>query len=195
MATHDDDRLLDHQYDGIQEYDNPMPRWWVYIFWATIAFVPVYYFAPGTLGNGARKDAMYAAEMAAFRAAHPEPAGGPAVSDAQLLAMTKDHEAVEEGHETFTKNCAACHGPTGGGLIGPNLTDDAWLHGGTPAEIHATVTNGVLAKGMPAWGKILKPAEVTHVVAYVITLHGTNPPNAKAPEGVVAAPAAPAVPK
>jgi cytochrome c oxidase cbb3-type subunit 3 len=187
MAANDNDHLLDHQYDGIQEYDNPMPRWWVYIFWATIIFAPIYYFAPGTMGNGAKKDAMYAAEIAAFQVAHPAPAPGSGVTGPQLMALVAKHEAIEEGKEVFTKNCVACHGPDGGGIIGPNLTDDAWIHGGTPIEIYTTVNEGVLAKGMPAWGKALKPEDVSAVAAYVITLHGTKPANPKAAQGTVLA--------
>jgi cytochrome c oxidase cbb3-type subunit 3 len=201
MPTPDDDRLLEHQYDGIQEYDNPLPRWWVYIFWATIIFVPIYYFIPGTVGAGGKREEMYAAEMAAFKAEHPEPASGPVLTNEQVMAFVSNHEMVEHGKEIFGKNCAACHGPQGGGIIGPNLTDDAWIHGGQPVDIMNTVQKGVVAKGMPPWGTMLKPDDVNAVVAYVITLHGTKPANPKAPEGVVApadagaAPVAPAPPK
>jgi cytochrome c oxidase cbb3-type subunit 3 len=98
---------------------------------------------------------------------------------------------MEDGEETFTTNCAACHRADGGGLIGPNLTDDAWIHGGTITDIYTTVTKGVLDKGMPAWEKVLKPEQLAEVVAYVTTLKGTNPANPKAPQGVVAPPSSP----
>ncbi|MCE2942666.1 MAG: cbb3-type cytochrome c oxidase N-terminal domain-containing protein [Gemmatimonadota bacterium] len=184
------DELLDHNYDGIQEYDNPLPRWWVYLFWATIVLVPVYYVMPGTIGAGGTKERLYALEMEAYRRAHPEPATPSGPDDDGLLAMAKDHERLEEGKETFVANCAACHGPAGGGVIGPNLTDDAWLHGGQPTDIHRTIAEGVIAKGMPPWAKTLKPEQLNDVVAYVLSLRGTNPPNAKAPEGTPATPPA-----
>lgn len=179
------DQLLDHNYDGIQEYDNPLPRWWVYLFWATIVLVPVYYLVPGTIGHGGTKERMYADALADFRKAHPAPAPGGGPSDEQLLALAKDAGRVGAGKAVYATNCAACHGPLGGGVIGPNLTDDAWLHGERPTEVHATVANGVLAKGMPAWGKQLTPDDVDAVVAYVLSLRGTAPPGAKAPEGAV----------
>ncbi|MCC7000778.1 MAG: c-type cytochrome [Gemmatimonadaceae bacterium] len=183
MANQDEDRLLEHDYDGIQEYDNPMPRWWLWIFYATILFVPFYYVAPGFMGEGPGMIAAYEADVAAHTAAlPPQPA---AMDDATLLAVLADADELKEGGEVFTKNCAACHRADGGGLIGPNLTDAAWIHGGAPSAIYQTISAGVLAKGMPAWDRILKPDELKEVAAYVMSLKGTNPPSPKAPEGVV----------
>lgn len=178
------DRLIEHSYDGIQEYDNPMPQWWVTTFWITIVFSIFYYVNPGNTGVGKGREAEYEADMAAFRQAHPaHPGGGdPAV----LLAAAKRPSEVAQGKVLYNGKCAACHAADGGGSIGPNLTDDAWLHGGTIDSIYATVTNGVLAKGMPAWGKLLKPDELEEVVVYVWSLHGTSPATPKAPQGVVA---------
>jgi cytochrome c oxidase cbb3-type subunit III len=176
------DRLIEHSYDGIQEYDNPMPRWWVLTFWATIVFSVMYTFDVG-FGTGEGRVAQYAADMAAWREAHP--AGGAPVDTAALLAMAANADAVHEGGETFAKYCAACHAADGGGLIGPNLTDSSWLHGGRIDEIHAVIANGVLAKGMPAWAKQLKPEEVDQVTAYVWSLYGSTPAQPKAPEGLV----------
>lgn len=177
------DRLIEHSYDGIQEYDNPMPAWWVTVFWATIIFSIAYYLVPG-LGLGKGRMAEYDADMAAFRAAHPLNTG--AADAPTLLAVANRPDAVAAGKVVFTGKCAACHAADGGGNIGPNLTDDAWLHGGTIDSIYATVNNGVLAKGMPNWGKLLKPDEMSNVVAYVWSLHGTTPAKPKEPQGVVA---------
>ena len=174
------DKLLEHSYDGIQEYDNPMPRWWVITFWATIIFAVAYALNIGGIGVGAGRIAAYEQEMSEFKAAHPD---AKAPDPAALLAAVANADEVKEGKAIFTKNCIACHGPDGGGVIGPNLTDDYWIHGGKIEEIGATVTAGVAAKGMPTWGKILKPKEVEEVVAYVWTLHGTTPAKPKAPEG------------
>jgi cytochrome c oxidase cbb3-type subunit 3 len=181
----EEDRLLDHSYDGIQEYDNPMPRWWVWGFWATVIFAVAYYFMPAPFGEGPGNVASYEAEVAAHKASQPEPTG-PGVSDEQLLALVSDASQIAAGKVVYDANCQACHRPDGGGLIGPNLTDDAWIHGGSPSQIHTTIAQGVLAKGMPAWDRLLKPEQVNAVTAYVISLKGTNPKDAKAPEGSVA---------
>jgi cytochrome c oxidase cbb3-type subunit III len=179
----DHDRLLEHSYDGIQEFDNPMPAWWVFVFWATIVFSIFYYVNPWNAGVGKGLEAEYAEDMAAFRAAHPNtPAGG---NTEQLLAVTRLPKEVAEGKTLFAGKCAACHASDGGGTIGPNLTDNAWIHGGSIDSIYATVSTGVLAKGMPAWGKLLKEDEIAEVVAYVWTLRGTRPAKPKAAEGQV----------
>jgi cytochrome c oxidase cbb3-type subunit 3 len=184
----DQEHLLEHNYDGIQEYDNPMPRWWVYIFWATIAFSVLYWLNVPGVGNGKGRIADYDRAVAAAAAvAAKRQAGEPSATPEQLAALAKDAGALAAGKQTFAQNCAACHRFDGGGQIGPNLTDDYWLHGAGLAQIHKTVADGVLEKGMPPWGKVLKPAQVDAVVAYVSTLRGTNPPNAKAPQGELVA--------
>ncbi|MHB8838745.1 MAG: cbb3-type cytochrome c oxidase N-terminal domain-containing protein [Gemmatimonadaceae bacterium] len=182
MADKDNDKLLEHAYDGIQEYDNPLPTWWKWIFYATILVVPIYMWDPLGIGVGPGKVKAYEQQMAAFNAAHPRTAG--TYTDEQLVAFSKDPAKVEAGKVVFTSYCAACHRPDGGGLIGPNLTDDFCIHGGRPTDIYKTVNEGVLAKGMPNWGKVLKPDQIEGAVAYVQTLHGTNPANPKAPDGV-----------
>ena len=179
------DHLLDHSYDGIQEFDNPMPRWWVYLFWATIIFSILYFFNVPGFGVGKGRIADYDRDIAAAASADAkrkaaQPAGA---SGEQLAAMTKDASVVALGKQVFGQNCAACHRADAGGQIGPNLADDYWLHGGTLEQIHKTVVDGVLEKGMPPWGKVLKPNQLDAVVAYVYTVRGTNPPNPKAPQG------------
>jgi len=191
MATQDTgpskDRILEHSYDGIQEYDNPMPRWWLLTFAATIVFSIIYVMNIGPVGNGKGRIADYEADMKAFALAHPASTGND-VSPERLLALTKDHEALEDGKKVFTTNCIPCHRADAGGLIGPNLTDNYWLHGGQLSDIYKTVTNGVLEKGMPPWGKMLKPEQIQQVVAYVASLKGSNPPNPKAPQGDLVTP-------
>ena len=179
------DHLLEHSYDGIQEFDNPMPRWWIYLFWATIIFSILYFLNVPGFGIGKGRIADYDKAMAAAAAADAkrkaaQPAGA---SAEQLAAMTKDASVLALGKQVFGQNCAACHRADAGGQIGPNLTDDYWLHGGALDQIHKTVTDGVLEKGMPPWSKVLKPNQLDAVVAYVYTLRGTNPPNPKAPQG------------
>ncbi len=181
------DRILEHEYDGIQEYDNPLPRWWLGTFAGTVIFSVIYVFNIGPVGNGNGRIADYEAEVQAFALAHPEPTGGGITSE-QLLALAKDHEAMEDGEEVFKSYCAACHRADGGGLIGPNLTDGAWIHGGALTDIYKSVNEGILDKGMPPWGRTLKPEQLNRVVAYVSTLQGSNPTNPKAPQGVPASP-------
>ena len=181
----DQDHLLEHSYDGIQEFDNPMPRWWVYLFWATIIFSILYFFNVPGFGVGKGRIADYDRDIAAAASADAkrkaaQPAGA---SGEQLTAMTKDASVVALGKQVFGQNCAACHRADAGGQIGPSLADDYWLHGGTLEQIHKTVVDGVLEKGMPPWGKVLKPNQLDAVVAYIYTLRGTNPPNPKAPQG------------
>lgn len=179
----DQDRLLDHSYDGIQEYDNPMPRWWVTTFWITIVFSVFYYLNFGNIGMGRGALQEYDADMAAFRAAHPQDDG--AADEPTLLALARQPAAVATGKAVYTQRCAACHAADGGGGIGPNLTDDAWLHGGTIGKIHETIEVGVLAKGMPNWGKILSSSELNAVTAYVWNMRGSTPAKPKAPQGTV----------
>lgn len=183
MADQDNDRLLDHSYDGIQEYDNPMPRWWVITFWATIIFSILYALNVPGIGNGKGRIADYEADIARANATRlaAEPAGGP--TPEALAALATDQATLATGKQLFTTYCAACHRADGGGQIGPNLTDDSWIHGGTLPEIRTTINTGVLVKGMPEWGKVLKPDQVTAAAVYVNSLRGSNPPNGKAPEG------------
>lgn len=175
--------LLSHEYDGIREYDNPTPMWWHLVFWASIVFAAIYFFAyqlsnmaPGVL-------ASYEAELA--EAGATQVASGPAATEESLAALVADAGAVGAGQQKFMTVCAACHGQKGEGLVGPNLTDNAWIHGdGSLLAIHKVVDEGVLAKGMPAWGKQLKPVELNQVVAFIGTLRNTNVPG-KAAEGAV----------
>ncbi len=181
-----EDRLLDHNYDGIQEYDNPMPAWWVWIFWATILYSVLYFVNVPLIGPGKGRIAAYEAEMAKWQsrqAAAAPAAGAVALDDRALFALSRDPARVAAGKALFTDRCAPCHQPDGGGNIGPNLTDDYWLHGNAPSQIYHTIDTGVLDKGMPNWGAQLKPEEMQSLVAFVLTLHGTHPASAKAPQG------------
>lgn len=180
-----EDSLLDHEVDGIREYDNPLPRWWINIFYVTIAFSVIYAlnFIPG-VGSGPGRIANYEDEMAAAKGARDAAAANSApITPEAILAVAGDPAGLAKGKERFRATCAPCHREDGGGSIGPNLTDDFWLHGGQVSQIFTTVNDGVVAKGMPAWGQVLKPEEITAVTAYVTTLRGTNPANAKAPQG------------
>ena len=186
------DSVLDHAYDGIQEYDNPLPRWWLAIFWLTIIFSPLYilYFH---FGGGLLSTEKYDAEMIAFydRQAEQLLALGD-ISEGALVDLTADASMMNGGKKIFQTKCATCHGMFGEGGIGPNLTDQYWLHGAQLMDIYATVRDGVTAKGMLAWERQLRPAELMAVSAYVSTLLGSDPPNPKDPQGQVTERVAPA---
>ena len=179
-----EDRLLDHEYDGIKEYDNPMPRWWLATFWVTIIFAILYLLNVPMIGIGKGRLADYEAEMAqaAALAAKNNPLAG--ITADQLVGASTDPAQKALGSATFATICASCHLADGGGQIGPNLTDRYWLHGNRPLEIFKTVTEGVAAKGMPPWGKMLKPAQLVAVTGYVLTLQGTTPKTPKPPQGI-----------
>lgn len=193
------DRIFEHEYDGIQEYDNPLPGWWMLIFWATILF-SAWYVVYFHMGQGETIQQQYDREMLALYDLQTKQLLklGP-ITDQTILGFTAKPDMMVSAGALFAQRCAVCHGNAGQGNIGPNLTDDYWLHGGRPTEIYHTITEGVPAKGMISWKTQLGAGQILALAAYVETLHGTNPPNPKAPQGdlfkaeaVAAAPAAPA---
>jgi cytochrome c oxidase cbb3-type subunit 3 len=178
-----DDHLLEHAYDGIQEYDNPLPRWWLAIFWATIIFTPLYilffHFGPGLLELDRYDRAMMIAtekQMEAILAMGE-------INENTLVNLMGDESMMNGGKKIFASKCATCHGMFGEGGIGPNLADDYWIHGAQLMDVYRTVREGVPAKGMVAWERQLRPAELLAVTAHVGGLLGSDPPNAKAPQG------------
>jgi cytochrome c oxidase cbb3-type subunit 3 len=182
-AAEDQDHVLDHSYDGIQEYDNPLPRWWLALFWATIIFTPLYilYFH---FGGGMLATDRYDQEMIAFYDKQAEQllALGE-ISEGTLVDLMADASMMNGGKKIFQAKCATCHGMFGEGGIGPNLTDEHWLHGGQLMDVYRTVREGVPAKGMLAWERQLRPAEMMAVSSYVGTMLGSEPPNPKEPQG------------
>jgi cytochrome c oxidase cbb3-type subunit 3 len=185
MSDADRDRLLPHAQDGIEEYDNPLPGWWVWLFWVTIVF-SLGYWGYYQLGPGPSVVAVYEAEMKATAERQPK-ALASAVTDASLAALEKDAAAMAKAKEIFATRCAPCHGDRGQGIVGPNLTDEYWKHGGQLTDFYETISEGVPEKGMVPWKTQLSPDEIAAMAAYVGTLRGTHPPNPKPPEGQKAA--------
>jgi len=169
-----------HEYDGIEEYDNNLPLWWLVTFVGTVVFSLGYWIYYESYQSADHPRAEY--EKAAAAAKAEQKAAGPVSADA-LVALSKDPSAVAAGKTTFTTTCAACHNPNGGGNIGPNLTDKFWLHGGKPDQIYNTVTNGVPDKQMPPWGPALGGEKIQQVTAYILTIKNTNVEGGKAPQG------------
>jgi cytochrome c oxidase cbb3-type subunit 3 len=175
--------LLDHDYDGIQELDHPLPGWWLGILYTTIVFSIVYcgYYMTG-MGPTLRDELAVA--LLDIEAKKPKVAADGGLTDEVIMASFKDPAKLQNGAQVYVGKCAACHGDKGQGIIGPNLTDDHWIHGqGNPASIAAVVRDGVTEKGMPPWGPVLTPDELIDVTAYIRSLHGTNPVGAKEPQG------------
>lgn len=183
--NNENDKLIeDHEYDGIQELDNPLPGWWLMTFYITIAFSVVYFIYYQVL-DGPTSEEYLSNDMSRIeeiREARVEDFGEK--SEEEIRAVLDNEERIASGKEQYMKNCMACHGNNAQGVIGPNLTDDYWIHGdGTVNSIAKIIKNGVPEKGMPAWEQILQPEQIVNVAGYVYTLHGTDPEGAKPPEG------------
>jgi cytochrome c oxidase cbb3-type subunit 3 len=183
-ATVPEESLTDHAYDGIQEYDNPMPRWWRWTFWATFYFAICYFLWHNVFMNGTPITEEYAADMRSFREQVAKKEMGVGVSEEALARLMTNPALVADSQAVFKNKCVQCHGQDGQGVIGPNLTDAYWIHGqGKLMDVYNVINEGVTAKGMPAWGRQLAPVEVAKLAAYTGTLRNKNLPG-RAPEGV-----------
>ncbi len=184
MAEYEDKVL--HELDGIKEYDNPMPGWLMAIWWGSLLFSAGYLmFYALSFGEGTMEAEYRAQTQQALVASQAYFDANPLVppSPAQLLAGAKDPAVLDIAAARFTRSCASCHGDQAQGLIGPNLTDDRWIHGGNVEQIFQTVAKGWPSKGMPPWGRTLKPEELAALVSYVRSLQGSAPPNPRPAEG------------
>lgn len=178
--------VLDHEYDGIREYDNPLPRWWVWMWAGSFFFSVGYFFHYHVSHNGTSVADGYLQDMAEARELEAKQSLSEPVSEESLGKLMTDPALMSDAKALFGLRCTPCHGQQAQGLIGPNLTDNAWIHGaGKLQDIYAVVDSGVASKGMPAWGRQLSPIELRKLVAYVGTLRGSNVPG-KAPEGAPA---------
>jgi cytochrome c oxidase cbb3-type subunit 3 len=178
------DILLDHDYDGIQELDNKLPPWWLYLFIITVIIGGVYLVRYHLIGDWSSSK-EWEQEMATAQLSIEEyMKTQPDIMDENSVLLDESEIAMAEGMEIFNTNCAACHKVDGGGLIGPNLTDEYWIHGGDIKDLFKTIKYGVPEKGMISWKTQLKPEQMQAVASYILVkLQGTNPPDAKAPEG------------
>ncbi|WP_293946440.1 MULTISPECIES: cbb3-type cytochrome c oxidase N-terminal domain-containing protein [unclassified Sphingobacterium] len=176
------DIVIDHEYDGIRELDNPIPIWFNFLFYGTIFFGLVYLFIYQVSGIGMNQDQEYAHEMVV---AEKERQAYLAASASNVDENTVEFEPdmAVEGKAIFAANCVACHGGNGEGGIGPNLTDKFWLHGGEIKDLFKTIKYGVPDKGMVPWEQTLSPAQIAQVASYIVTLRDTHPANPKEPQG------------
>ena len=183
--------LLEHAPDGIEELDNPTPPWFMFLFYGTIAFSIGYLVYYHVLREGDVMNQEYTAEMQKAtqeREAYLKKFAN-SVNEDNVTALTTP-EGIADGKKLYAQYCVACHGEAGQGGVGPNLCDEYWLHGGNVKAIFKTITHGVPDKGMIAWDKQLNPLQIQQVASFIVTLKGTNPPGAKAPQGEKDAPVA-----
>ena len=175
-------QVRDHTFDGIQEFDNRLPNWWLWILYGSIVFSIAYWILFHTLAIIPHPTGRYEADMRAAEEARLAEMAAGGVSNESLTLMASMDDIVAEGRQHFETYCMVCHADQGQGLVGPNLTDEYWLHGGTPMDILQTVMDGVPSKGMAAWGGQLGPRRVEQAVAYLLTIRGTEVAG-KPPEG------------
>ncbi|MBS1120564.1 MAG: ccoP2 [Deltaproteobacteria bacterium] len=180
-----DARLMGHSYDGIREYDNPLPSWWSAIFVGSIIFAGFYVLYFHVVGWGSNPKERYQAALASYESKREERDRADAmnVSEETLEHNARDGAILARGAAIFTERCASCHGPKGAGLIGPNLTDDRQIHGSTRMDLFRVVRGGAPGTAMVAWGEQLPPADVIAATTFVTTLRGKKLPG-KAPEGL-----------
>ncbi|HTN06672.1 cbb3-type cytochrome c oxidase N-terminal domain-containing protein [Agriterribacter sp.] len=176
------DIALDHEYDGIRELDNRLPPWWLYGFYATIIFGVIYlwryhvsYSAPLSREEFEISVKKADEEVKTYLAQKGESV------DENSVTVSVDAADLAEGKKIYTAACVACHKNDGGGMVGPNLTDDYWLHGGDVKSVFKTIKYGINA--MPQWQTSYSNKQIAQVSSYVMSLHGTNPAGAKAAEG------------
>lgn len=176
--------LDDHDFDGIRELDNKLPPWWVYLFYLTIVWAAVYFYMFQYSDTAKTQEEIYYVEMEEAKIAKKLYASKQAnlVNEYNVVSLT-DEKSLANGKGVFITNCAACHGKEGGGLIGPNLTDPYWIHGGSTKDIFKTIKNGVPEKGMIAWKTQMSPSTIHELTSYIESIQGTSPPNPKKKEG------------
>ncbi len=178
--TEHDDHITDHEYDGIKELNNPAPRWIMLLFYITIGWSILYGAYFFWLKEGDHQDAEYAKKSTE----HDQKYQIASLSTDDLVAFT-DEASLAEGKEIYTAMaCMACHGLNGeGNAIGPNLTDNNWIHGCSIKEVFNVIKNGEPTKGMTAFKGQISDDKIQKVASYVLSMVGSNPANAKAPQG------------
>lgn len=195
-VTSDKDTMLaDHNYDGIQELDNPPPPWFMFLFYGTILFAVVYLIGFTVTGAWPTQEEEYVAKVEQIEAAKAEALAAEEASiDENNVAASLEPADIASGKAIFVSKCEVCHLEGGKGMTGPNLTDDYWIHGGSDAEIFKTIKYGVVEKGMIAWQDQLTPKMMQDLVSYIQSLEYVGVENGgKEPQGELYKPAAPAL--
>jgi cytochrome c oxidase cbb3-type subunit 3 len=176
--------LLDHEYDGIRELDNNLPPWWKYGFYLTIIWAVIYIFHYHLGRSGDLQEAEFNKEVAAAEAQIAEFRKKSANNvDESNVKMITGAAEMENAKKIYLDNCAACHGRAGEGGVGPNMADEYWLHGGSLQDVFKSIKYGWPDKGMKAWNEDLSPNQIALLSSYIRSIVGSNPANAKAPQG------------
>ena len=181
----EDEILLKDDYDGIKELDNRIPPWFNYLFYFTVLFGIYYLLDYHVFKTGKLQAEEYREEMTIAESRKAELMKTGALVNENTVTRLTDAASLNAGKDIFRTNCVPCHGPDGGGIIGPNFTDDYWIRGGGIKNIFSTIKYGVPAKGMISWQTQLNPKQMQDVASYIMTMHGTKPANPKAPEGTL----------
>lgn len=181
----ENDLLLDHDYDGIRELDSQIPPWFLWLFYVTIFFAIVYMLDYHVFNSSPLQDEEYNLQVEQAQIERTALINSGAFLNEESVTLLTDAASIDAGKQIFATNCVACHTADAGGLVGPNLTDDYWIHGGGIKNIFKTIKYGVVAKGMISWQTQLNPKQMQDVSSYIISLHGTTPANPKAPEGTI----------
>ena len=179
---------MDHVYDGIQEYDNPLPGWWTWLFVASILFSIGYWVYFHSNEPGRSEMDGYTREVAEDLRIRFAEIGTLTPDRTTLLKYMNDPKWRTVGEIVYKTNCVSCHGDKGEGKVGPNLCDDTWKNVKSIEDIAAVVGAGANNQAMPAWKNRLHPNELVLVSSYIASLRGSNPPGAKAAEGTAIPP-------
>lgn len=177
------DIMLDHEYDGIKELDNVVPPWFNFLFYGSILIGLIYMVHYHVVDKNWSSDNEYQTEVQAALLQREILTKSGLFIDENTVALDNSAGSLQSGKEVFLKNCASCHGNLGEGLVGPNLTDDYWINKGSLKDIFKVIKYGVPSKGMIAWETQLTPKQMQEVSNFILSLKGTKPLNAKAPEG------------
>jgi len=177
------DIMLEHDFDGIKELNNSVPPWFNLLFYGTILIAIVYMIDYHVLGTGTVMVDEYLNEVKIANDKREELIRTGAFINENNVVLLTDAAELDKGKQIWTTNCTPCHGPDGGGTVGPNLTDKNWIHGGGIKNVFTTISNGVPAKGMISWKTLLTPKQIQQVGSYVLSLQGTTPATGKPPEG------------
>jgi len=177
------DIMLDHDFDGIKELNNTIPPWFNILFYGTIVIAAIYLIDYHVIGSGNVMVDEYVNEVKIANDKREELIRTGAFINENNVVLLTDASELEKGKQIFTTNCTPCHGPDAGGTVGPNLTDQYWIHGGGIKNVFTTISNGVPAKGMISWKTMMTPKQIQQVGSYVLSLQGTKPATGKPPEG------------
>lgn len=176
--------VMEHAYDGIHELDNPTPPWFMGLFYGSIGFAVIYLLLFHVAGVGQSSLAEYTEEVQVAevaREAYIQKVAG-SINE-NTVKLVGDAKSLDAGKVLFTQKCVACHGQQAQGGVGPNLTDEYWLHGGSVKAVYHTINEGVPEKGMMSWKSQLNPLQVQQVASYILSLQGSKPVGAKEPQG------------